>query len=202
MMPMPPAKMPPSTAPSGPQPAAAPGGTPSPGRFPVPPKEQIDADAEEVMAMIPPPVEPFKESVVKAVVTDFNATMDALAGEDVPDAPMPEAVDGKIDALPKQIVVPIVMLSRLFVKALGMPGYKIEPDWFKDDAGLRVVSGWLKKAAHDKKLIAAFKEGLEKEESAAETPSQESSEKVDDRLKGAMTAPAQRSGGAAPTMAM
>lgn len=117
---------------------------------------------QEMMGQAAPePESPFNAKAIGSLIDEFNSTLDAFAGGDIPDVEW-DAPEGetKWDApLPPEIYVPLIALN----EALKMIGdgeffdkYGIEPETLTSDAELRKVTANLKKMGKDKKLVEAM----------------------------------------------
>ena len=115
------------------------------------------ARAEAIASAAPPPKSPFSMKAIKSLIDEFNKTIDALGGEDLPDVAFePPGGEKRINTpLPAAIFVPLVAL----LEALKMIGggemfekYGFDPEELVDDTRLRKAAGQLKRMAKDKKL--------------------------------------------------
>ena len=166
----------PPMPPGGPEGAPMEGG-PSPQDVEQSMQDEAQARAQAIAEMAPQPTEPFDVRAVEGLVDQFNETVDALGGTDLPDVevPLPEG-ENKINApLPPEIFVPLVALN----EALKMIGggeffdkYGFEATELSDNNSIRKVTASLGKMAKDKKLMEAMQQPI------GELPSEEGGEEA------------------------
>mgnify|MGYP003133879172 CR=1 FL=1 len=160
------------------EPGAAPGAPPmAPGPGPAPggagPDDlmaQQDQNAQAQMEMIagsaPNPSKPFTVKVIQTMIDQFNSTLDALGGGDLPDiewTPDPALAEGGKwnQPLPPQIFVPVVALNEALKVVGEEPGqfgekYGFVPEELLTDGDLRKATAQMKRMAGDKKLVEAM----------------------------------------------
>lgn len=113
----------------------------------------------------PMPEKPFSVKAIGTMLDEFNNTIDAFAGEDIPDLEWAGAEGEKNwdQPLPQEVFVPLVALD----ESLKMVGngefydkYGMDPQGLTSDPELRKATANLKKMGKDKKLIAAMQEPI------------------------------------------
>lgn len=129
--------------------------------------EMADAQRGMMGAAAPPPEKPFSVKAIKTLISQFNDTVEAFAGDELPDVEWePMEKGAKWDQpLPQEIYVPITALSdALGVIAGGEFAEKysdFSPMEIVDDPTLRKATAKLRQMEKDKKLVAAMSEPLE-----------------------------------------
>jgi len=164
-------------APAGapPTPAGGPGapppggpGAPPPGAEPTP-EELAALEAEnasmrgDIMAeAAPQPEKPYSVKAIDTLIGDFNDTLEALAGTELPDVEWqtPEGAGAKWpNPLPPEIFVPLVALTEA-LKVVGDGSFYekhgFEPMELTSDAELRKASASMRKMAKDSDLAEAM----------------------------------------------
>ena len=147
------------------EPGGPPAGAPPAGGAPAGNGEQMDqmmaddaaARAEAIASAAPAPKSPFSFQAIKSLIDEFNKTIDALGGEDLPDVTFePPAGEKRMDApLPASIFVPLVALLealKMIDDGSTFDKYGFDPEELVNDAALRKAAGQLKRMAKDKKL--------------------------------------------------
>jgi hypothetical protein len=143
--------------------AMPPGGAPSPDEM-VALEEEEAALEQDVMAQAAPqPEKPFSVDAIQTLLSEFNSTLDAFAGEDIPDLEWAGAEGGdKWDQpLPAEVFAPLVALNdtlQLVEDGKYFDKYGIELEALTSDAELRKATASIKKMGKDKKLVSAMQE--------------------------------------------
>lgn len=113
--------------------------------------------AESIAASAPPPSKPYTVRAIQTLVDQFNDTIDALGGEDLPEVEFmsPEGEKRWEQPLPPAVFVPLVALTES-LKLIGTgeyyEKYGFDPVELTDDTALRKASGQLGRMAKDKDL--------------------------------------------------
>ena len=161
------------------EPGAAPGAPPPGADMGPGPGDVMDAEADEaaarqgmLAAAAPKPTKPFAVKAVQNLISQFNDTLDALGGGDLPDVawePPPDAGAKWNEPLPPEIFAPLLALS----EALKMvedgkfdKKYGYAPTEIVDDTQVRKVTAQLKRMAKDKGLAEAMQAPVEGPEEA------------------------------------
>lgn len=131
---------------------------------------------EQVASMAPQPEKPYSKKAIETLAKEFNETVDALGGGDLPD------VEVNLDAekgakwnlpLPPEIFVPVFALGEA-MKMMPDPElaekYAFDPLALIDDPSLRKLSGQLSKMSGDKQLIEVMSQPMGGEPEAEELP--------------------------------
>ena len=121
---------------------------------------------EQVASMAPQPEKPYSKKAIETLAKEFNETVDALGGGDLPD------VEVNLDAekggkwnlpLPPEIFVPVFALGEA-MKMMPDPElaekYAFDPLALIDDPSLRKLSGQLSKMGGDKQLIEVMSQPM------------------------------------------
>lgn len=139
----------------------------------------------------PQPEKPYAISAIKGLIGQFNDTLDALGGQDLPDVTWepPQGTGAKWDApLPVEIYAPLVALKEA-IAAIGEPGakYEIDCEAMVNDTEVRKVTAVLSKMEKDKKLAEAMQAPLPQAAPAAppEAPPPSQFGEDDEALMGA-----------------
>ena len=122
-----------------------------------------DAMAEEEMMQLaqsaPIPEKPFSVSAVNTLLKELNKTLDAFAGQDMPDlAPDMPCSGAKLEGpLPPEVFLTLMAISEsLKMMGSGFEKYFFNPEDILSDADLRKTTATLKKMGKDKKLVEAM----------------------------------------------
>lgn len=149
-------------------------------------QDEAQARAQMIAEMAPQPSEPFDVRAVQGLVDQFNDTVDALGGTDLPDValpPMPEGENKINSPLPPEIFVPVVALNEA-LKLIGdgefFDKYGFEPTELDNNNAVRKVTASLAKMAKDKKLQEAMQQPVGEMEAAPEEASPPSPEAMPD----------------------
>ena len=113
----------------------------------------------------PAPEKPFSVKAIGTMLDEFNNTIDAFAGDDIPDLEWSAPDGGKNwdQPLPQEVFVPLVALDES-LKMIGGGGfydkYGMDLQGLTSDPELRKATANLKKMGKDKKLIEAMQEPI------------------------------------------
>lgn len=125
--------------------------------------EQEEAMLEQdIMAQAAPqPEKPFSVKAIQTLLSEFNSTLDAFAGDDLPDLEWAgvEGGDKWDQPLPPEVFAPLVALNdslKLIEGGEYFDKYGIELEALTSDAELRKATAQLKKMGKDKKLVEAM----------------------------------------------
>ena len=157
-------------APMGPE-----AGAPSPDDIGALEQEEAMMQQEMLAQTAPEPEKPFTVKAIGTLIDEFNSTLDAFAGDDIPDLSWaaPEG-ESKWDApLPPEIYVPLIALNESLKMVEGgefFDKYGMEPDTITSDPEIRKATANLKKMGKDKKLIEAMQEPIGPAEGAPGMP--------------------------------
>ena len=117
---------------------------------------------QDVMSQAAPmPEQPFSTKAIETLLSEFNNTIDAFAGEDVPNLEWAGSEGGnKWDQpLPPEVFAPLVALNES-LKLIGegefFDKYSLDLEALTSDAELRKATATLKKMSKDKKLVEAM----------------------------------------------
>ena len=128
---------------------------------------------QDVMSQAAPmPETPFTTKAIETLLSEFNNTIDAFAGEDIPDLEWAGAEGGnKWDQpLPPEVFAPLVALNES-LKLIGegefFDKYSLDLEALTSDAELRKATANLKKMSKDKKLVEAMQAPVSPETEAA-----------------------------------
>jgi len=144
-------------------PGAAPGGPePTPEELAELEAGNAEMRGDVMAAAAPQPEKPYSTKAIDTLIGDFNDTLEALAGSELPDvewAP-PEGGGAKWpNPLPQEIFVPLVALTEA-LKIVGDGSFYekhgFEPMELTSDAELRKASANMRKMAKDKDLAEAM----------------------------------------------
>ena len=151
----------------------------------VPPSPEELAQLEEQEAMLeqdlmsqaaPAPDKPFSVKAIQTLLSEFNTTLEAFAGDDMPDLEWAgvEGGDKWDQPLPPEVFAPLVALNdslKLVEDGKYFDKYGIDLEALTSDAELRKATAQLKKMAKDKKLVEAMQAPVSPgEETASEMP--------------------------------
>jgi len=140
-------------------------GAPTPDDIAALEQEEAALQQDITSEMAPMPEKPFSVKAIGTLIDEFNSTIDAFAGEDIPDLVWEDPEGGKNwdQPLPSDIYVPLVALD----ESLKMVGggefydkYGMDLQGLTSDPELRKATANLKKMGKDKKLIEAMQEPL------------------------------------------
>lgn len=111
----------------------------------------------EMEAMAPMPETAYSVQAIKTLVSQFNDTLEALAGGELPDVEWDPGDAGPKwqEALPLEIFLPLMALDEALTVIAGSEmakKYELAPTTIKSDGDLRKVSATLRSMEKDKKL--------------------------------------------------
>tara|TARA_R100001082_G_scaffold28821_1_gene14481 strand:+ start:15557 stop:16222 length:666 start_codon:yes stop_codon:yes gene_type:complete len=160
--------------------AMPPGGEEMPMEGEVEEVDQMMADdaamrADAIAASAPEPSKPYTVRAIQTLVDQFNDTIDALGGEDLPEVEFmsPEGEKRWEQPLPPSVFVPLVALTES-LKLIGggeyHEKYGFDPMELTDDTALRKASGQLGRMAKDKDLSDMMQQPIGGAEQDAEMP--------------------------------
>ena len=144
-------------------------GAPTPDDIAALEQEETGLQQDITSEMAPAPEKPFSVKAIGTLIDEFNSTIDAFAGEEIPDLEWESTQEGKNwdQPLPPDIFIPLSALD----ESLKMVGggefydkYGIDLQILTSDPELRKATANLKKMGKDKKLIEAMQEPLSGEE--------------------------------------
>lgn len=153
---------------------------PSMSEAPMPPGSEPPMEIGEGMAeteAAPKPKSPLSVSAIKGLIGQFNETVDAFGGADLPNLEWtpPEGTKAKwTEPLPDVIFAPLLALDQALGAVAGgefEEKHGFEPSEIVDDRSLRGVTVKLKQMSKDKKLIEAMQAPLQAE-APMEAPAQ------------------------------
>ena len=144
------------------------GGAPSPDDLAMMEQESQGLQQDVTAQMAPAPEKPFSVRAIGTLLDEFNNTIDAFAGDDIPDLEWSAPEGGKNwdQPLPQEVYVPLVALDES-LKMIGggefYDKYGMDLQGLTSDPELRKATANLKKMSKDKKLIEAMQEPIASE---------------------------------------
>ena len=138
-----------------------PGGAPTPDDMMALEQEEAGVEQQIMAQAAPEPESPFSIKAIQTLLSEFNSTLDAFAGEDIPDIEWPGVEgEGKWDQpLPPEVFTPLVAINdtlEILEDGKYADKYRIDLESLTSDAELRKATASLKKMAKDKKLVEAM----------------------------------------------
>jgi hypothetical protein len=113
----------------------------------------------------PQPEKPFSTKAIQTLIKQFNDTVEAFSGGELPDVTWEPAESGPKwnNPLPEEIYAHLAVM-RQAVDVVGggefKDSYKFQPTEITDDMGVRKATAEMMKMSKDKKLIAAMRAPL------------------------------------------
>lgn len=125
-------------------------------------EQEAQARRDMLASAAPPPEKPFSIKSIQTLITQFNDTVDAFGGEDLPNVEWtpPEGMGAKWDQpLPPEIYVPLIALEDAMGVVAGgefVDKYKLVASEITSDTEVRKATAQLSRMAKDKKLVKAM----------------------------------------------
>ena len=140
-------------------------GAPTPDDLALMEQESQGLQQDVTAQTAPAPEKPYSVKAIGTLLDEFNSTIDAFAGDDIPDLEWSAPEGGKNwdQPLPQEVYVPLVALDEsLKMIAAGefYDKYGMDPQGLTSDPELRKATANLKKMGKDKKLIEAMQEPI------------------------------------------
>ena len=123
-------------------------------------KDEAALNGDEWVEAEPQPEKPLSVAAIQTLLSEFNSTLDAFAGENVPDLQWAgaEGLDKWDQPLPGEVFAPLVALNdtlQLVENGKYFDKYNIEVEALTSDAELRKAAMLLKNMDKDRKLVEA-----------------------------------------------
>jgi len=119
----------------------------------------------EIGASAPQPTKPYTIKTLTGLVEQFDETLDALGGQDLPNLPWDPPKDSPRweQPIPAEIYAPLYALKQAVSQVAGgkfASKYTIDCESMTDDTQVRKITGILGKMAKDKELSKAMQEPM------------------------------------------
>jgi hypothetical protein len=128
------------------------------------PEEEQMMQLQELASQAPEPSKPYSVKAIETLVKEFNTTLDALGGEDLPDIEVDlSAATGKKweTPLPGELFIGLIAINealKFIAEGKFAEKYGFDPMELTDDTALRKATAQIVRMGKDKKLVEAMQE--------------------------------------------